>query len=155
MSREVEKDPASLVDATLDEHAGCMKLVGDLEGCLDRRHGEPEQWLSDLQATMSRLKAAMREHFEREEEGPLFRNLPVRHPHLADSLARLEAEHPVMLVELDQAMGRAAALEDPEEFELRELNACIQLIVARIRRHEAAENELVIQAHWDEIGVGD
>jgi hypothetical protein len=31
----------------------------------------------------------------------------------------------------------------------------LQLMVATIRRHEAEENEIVIQAHWDEVGVGD
>lgn len=132
-----------------------MKLVSELENCLDRRPTDPERWVADLRDRLSRLKGALGEHFEREESGPLFRDLPVRHPRLAEPLARLEAEHPVMVEELSEALRRAETLESPEEFELRELNACAQLLVARIRRHEAAENELVIQAHWDEIGVGD
>ena len=42
-----------------------------------------------------------------------------------------------------------------EIYQMRELNAQVQLLVATIRRHEAAENEIVIEAHWDEVGVGD
>jgi uncharacterized protein YqcC (DUF446 family) len=146
---------SSLVDETLLEHASCMELVSELERCLDRRPLDPERWLADVSERLTRLGVAMREHFVAEESGPLFRNLPLQHPRLADSLARLEAEHPVMLDRLDAVLERAAALRNPQDFELRELNARVQLLVARIRRHEAAENELVLEAHWDQIGEGD
>jgi hypothetical protein len=154
LSKDTE-DPASLVDETLEEHSGCMKLVVELEACLDRRPDDPVRWLAELTDQLSRLTGALGRHFETEESGPIFRSLPTRHPRLADPLAALEAEHSVMLAELGDVVSTAKALESPEIFEIRELNARVQLFVARIRRHEAAENELVVQAYWDEVGVGD
>jgi hypothetical protein len=156
MSDRVKEDAGSaLVDETLDEHSGCMKLVAEVEDCLDRRPDNPKAWVAELRGKLARLDGALRKHFQGEEAGPIFRSLPTRHPRLAEPLAALEAEHAVMLDELTAVLGRAEALESPEVFELRELNARVQLFVARIRRHEAAENELVIQAYWDEVGVGD
>jgi hemerythrin-like domain-containing protein len=153
-SKETQ-DPASLVDETLEEHSSCMKLVSELEACLDRRPDDPVRWVTELTDQLSGLTGALGRHFEREEAGPIFRTLPTRHPRLAQSLADLEAEHSVMLLELRDVVSTAEALESPELFEVRELNARVQLFVARIRRHEAAENELVVQAYWDEVGVGD
>ena len=146
---------ASLVEETRDEHAGCLKLLTELEACLDRPAGESERWLSELRAKLGELDTAMRRHFEGEEAGPVFRELPQRHPRLAAPLGKLEAEHREMLEQMESVQRKADALDVPTDYELRELNARVQLLVARIRRHEAAENELVIQAHWDEIGVGD
>ncbi len=85
----------------------------------------------------------------------MFRSLPTQHPRLARPLARLEAEHPVMLERMDDLLRKADAVENAEIFELRELNGSVQLLLAQIRRHEAAEDELVIRAHWEEVGVGD
>lgn len=150
-----DRPEEKLVDETLDEHSGCMKLVSEVEDCLDRRPSDPASWVSELREKLLRLNGALARHFEGEEAGPIFRSLPTRHPRLAQPLAALEAEHAVMLDELRGVLERAQSLERPEVFELRELNARVQLFVARVRRHEAAENELVIQAYWDEVGVGD
>ena len=156
MSHGEEKHPdPSLLDETLDEHAGCMQVVSELEKCLNPSPDDPRCWLADLDRRLADLETALRRHFEGEESGPLFRSLPLQHPRLAEPLARLEAEHTMMLDDLAVVQRRVETLEDPQDFELRELNARVLLVVARIRRHEAAENELVIEAYWSEIGVGD
>ena len=92
-----ETEPGSFVDETLDEHAGCMLRVTELEACLDRRPDDAGRWIADLKDKLSSLDTAMRQHFESEESGPIFRSLPARHPRLADGLLALEAEHKVML----------------------------------------------------------
>ena len=154
MSDRPETKP-SLVEQTLDEHRGCLQLISEVERCLDRPPDDRPRWLAELKDTLVRLAAAMRGHFAGEESGPMFRSLPLQHPRLAGPLARLEAEHPVMLERIDDLLRQADALGNVEIFELRELNGSAQLLLAQIRRHEAAEDELVIRAHWEEVGVGD
>jgi hemerythrin-like domain-containing protein len=154
MSDRPETTP-SLVEETLDEHRECLQLITEVEQCLDRPPDDRQRWLADLKATLARLATALRRHFEGEESGPIFRSLPLQHPRLARPLARLEAEHPVMLERMDDVLHKAEALENTEIFELRELNGRVQLLLAQIRRHEAAEDELVIRAHCEEVGVGD
>jgi len=146
---------ASIVKEIRDEHRACMQLLSEVEECLDSPPDDPAGWISDLKQKLTELTAALDEHFTGEEAGPVFRKLPIQHPRLAGPLKQLEEEHATMRSELKTVLDKADELSQPEVFELRELNARVQLFVARLRRHEAAENEIVIQAYWDEVGVGD
>lgn len=145
----------ALVDSTLEEHHGCMWVLAEVEAVLDQPPDRNGRWVEELLEALPRLDETLRKHFVQEQEGPLFRSLPVTHPRLAERLRKLEAEHARILGSLKTAMERARALREAEPFELRELNAQVQLLVATIQRHEAAENEIVIEAHWSEVGVGD
>jgi Hemerythrin HHE cation binding domain len=139
----------------LAEHDECMHLVVRVEACLDRRPDVCGPWLPDLRAALHQLARALEAHFEREERGPLFRVLPVARPRFAERLERLEAQHARISVSLAAAIARATELRDAQLHDLRELNAQVQLLVADIRRHEAAENEILFAANWDEVGIGD
>jgi len=153
--REEESAASKLAEQTLEEHGSCMKLVAEVERCLDRSPEDVQGWLADLRRALSSLKDAMHEHMKVEETGPIFRKLPERYPRLAAPLARLESEHPELERNIGEVLERAQALDNPELFDLRELNARVQLFVARLRRHEAAENEIVLEAYWDDFGGGD
>jgi iron-sulfur cluster repair protein YtfE (RIC family) len=154
--RREEKSPASeLAEQTLEEHGSCMKLVAEVESCLDSRPDDVRGWLADLRRALSSLKDAMQQHMKDEEAGPIFRRLPERYPRLAAPLERLESEHPELQRNIGEVLKCAQALDNPELFDLRELNARVQLFVARLRRHEAAENEIVLEAYWDDFGGGD
>jgi hypothetical protein len=150
-----ETAEGNLVDQTREEHRSCMQLVAEVEQVLDRRPDDPESWLTDLKDRLAHLREELKEHFEVESAGPMFRALPISHPRLALRLSQLESEHPLMLENLDDLLAKARALKQPEVFQLRELNGLTQWFAARIRRHEAAEYELVIEAHWDDVGTGD
>ena len=152
---ESEQAGFSLVDKTLDEHRGCMQLVAEVESSLDRKVEDARVWVDDLLGKLDHLETSLRQHFQGEEAGPIYRSLPDQHPRVAGKLAELEAEHPVMLEELQVILNKARELETPEAHELRELNGRTQLFIARIRRHEAAENELVLRTYWNDVGVGD
>ena len=53
-------------------------------------------------------------------------------------------------------MAYAEGLEDgAEPYRLHELNARVQLLIAKIQRHESEENEIVLDAHWSDLGMGD
>ena len=154
MTERRSKSP-SLVEVTLDEHRACMAVVAEVETILDRQPDRAGKWLATLREKLPELRRTLETHFAGEEGGPLFRQLPIQAPQLSGRLSRLEEEHAGILVSVDSLADRADALDDPEVYELRELNAQVQLLVATIRRHEAEENELVMQANWDEIGDGD
>lgn len=147
--------PTNLVDVTLEDHRQCMQVVEELENLLDRHPDRDGNWLAALRGTLPELRQTLLSHFEGEENGPLFQQLPLQSPQLSTRLARLEEEHAGILESVDTLTARADAMDGPEVYELRELNAQVQLLVATIRRHEAEENELVMQANWDEIGTGD
>lgn len=153
----VKRADQPMVDSTLEEHRACMDLVADVEACLDREADREGRWIGDLVEKLPQLAERMREHFRSEESGPMFASLPVQYPHLADRLAKLQSEHRTLLETIDRVIQRASALnlEHAERYEIRELHAEVQLMIATIRRHEAEENEAVLAAHWDEVGTGD
>ena len=140
---------------TLDEHRECMQYVVALEACLDQRPDDPDSWVGGLMKHLPGLAGAMREHFEAEEGGALFTDLPRRNPMVHARLETLKEEHPRLLREVERIIEITGRLDRPELYELREVNARIQLFIARLRRHEATENELIFEAYWDDYGTGD
>lgn len=140
---------------TLDEHRECMEYVVALEACLDQRPDDSERWIGGLLDHLPGLARTMREHFEAEEKGPLFTELPKRRPTVGARINALKEEHPRLLTEIDRIIEITGGMRQAELYELREINARIQLFVARLRRHEATENEIIFEAYWDDVGVGD
>ena len=139
----------------LAQHDVCLQVVARVEACLDRRPEASGPWLRDLREALSDLYRTLGSHFAEEERGPLYRVLPVARPRFAHRLERLRSEHERISASIASAIARAAALDDPQLYDLRALDAQVQLVVADIRRHEAAEDEVLFTANWDEIGVGD
>jgi hypothetical protein len=153
VSRITPEIQASL--AVLVEHDSCLTTVAELEALLDHSIGDAAVWLAKVRDVLPRMAGALREHFVSEEAGPLFRALPQEFPHLTDRLLRLRGEHTPLLEQVAGMEERAARLEDPEDYDLRELSGRLQLLVAVLRRHEAEEDEAILSAYWQEAGAGD
>jgi hemerythrin-like domain-containing protein len=141
--------------ATLVEHDSCLTTVAELEALLDHVVEDGAPWLARVREVLPRLADALRAHFASEEAGPLFRALPQEFPHLTDRLRRLRDEHTPLLEQVAAMEERAAGLEEPEAYDLRELSGRLQLMVAVLRRHEAEEDEVILSAYWQEAGAGD
>jgi len=146
-----ETDPRS----TIDTHRQCMRIVSEVETCLDRPPDRDGRWLGELREKLPALADVLRGHFIDEEREYLYTELPAQKPRFADRLAKLKSEHGSILEAVDEAISKAGRVEGGEVHELRELNACVQLVVATIRRHEAEENEIVLRAYWHDVGAGD
>lgn len=143
------------VEKTLDEHQGCLRVLAEVEDCLDRPPDLQGAWSARLVNRLRALDAALRPHFAGQEQG-LFRKLPIEYPRLASRFEKLEHEHARILESLQAAIQKTEQLSsDSEIYQLRELDARVQLLVAALRRHEAEENELVMEAHWTTVGICD
>ena len=155
MRNETAEKTRLSLQTTLDEHRGCMQVVAALEDLLARRPDPPDAWLADLIVLLGTLRTTLAEHFESEQDGALFQEVPVKKPDLADQVDRLGVEHTAMLETLDALAERCTAVREPETHHLRELNGHAQLLISTIRRHEAEENEIIMNAYWSETGGGD
>ena len=141
------------IDEAKRGHRECMEVLAEVERCVDRT--PDEAWVTDLMRCLPNLRESLQRHFTEEESGTLYDTMPMVFPHLSRRFEELRSEHPRLLENVDEILGKAEKLEAPETYELRELDAHVQLLLARIRRHEAQENELVFEAVWREVGVGD
>lgn len=153
--RKAVDESADLVAETVDEHRHCLQVVADLEACLEKAPDAEGAWLAAVLERLPVLATTLEAHFADEEAGPMFTRLPHRFPRFDARLKELKDEHVRMSAAVAEAIARAEAMRGSDPFDLRELKAQLQLLVARLRRHEAAEYEIVVEAHWDEVGVGD
>ena len=142
------------IEEKLDDHRACMRVVAEVERCLHEPPDREGRWSGRMLEALNKLRGTLAAHFKVESGEPLFRTIPTAHPRFAGRLSRLESEHEGMLEELDQVVRQAEGSQS-RIYEQRELNGRIQLLIAKIRRHEAEENEILIEAYWDEVGVGD
>ena len=139
----------------LGQHKSCLEALRDFEATLDRTPEPDGAWVRALAAKLPMLAEVLREHFEDEEQGPLFRSLPEEFPQLSGRLARLQREHVQILEQIASLTRATSRLVEAEVYDLRELAAKLQLLAARVRRHEAEEDEALLSAYWDEAGCGD
>jgi uncharacterized protein (DUF1786 family) len=150
-----ERRTTADLDSTLDEHRECMRVVSEVEDCLDEHPDREGRWMARLLPRLEMLTGMLEAHFCQEEQSALYREVPERFPRYADTLRRLAAEHAEILDRAKSLVRQAGGLDHSHIHALREFNAGVQLVIARIRRHEAEENEVVLGAHWQEYGAGD
>ena len=112
-------------------------------------------WLSTVRSRLETLRETLVEHFHEEETGPFGPQLPPGSPHLSGRVADLLSQHPVILRSIDAALATAGRLSPDDLGAHDELKGSVHLLIATLRRHEAAENELVLDAVWDDYGGGD
>ena len=121
---------------------------------MGRAGDDPEAWLADARRTLTILLEEFPGHFGR-EEGGLYQTVPAENPRFARRLGELEREHPELLEMLRGAADCAASCTEPNPDGLRDLAERCRGFIASLRRHEGAENEIIAQATWEDLGVGD
>ena len=87
--QQVEEGSKGLVEETIREHDQCMWVVAEVEACLEQHPDKEGLWVAELLEKLSRLDVALRQHFQVEEKGPLYRQLPIKHPRLASRASAL------------------------------------------------------------------
>ncbi len=142
------------VDQTLAEHQGCLQVLVEVEDSLARRQ-EDGGWSATILDRLSVLNVTLRRHFQGEEKG-LFRRLEIDYPELSSQVKKLEEEHAAILVLLQATIEQAAGLgSNPGDRLSHELATQVERLVAKERRYEAEENELIMAAHWNTLGTMD
>lgn len=107
--------------------------------------------LQSLSEMLSSLVALCSAHFRREEDAGLHLELREASPRLASRLEKLLADHTRLLEQLrelaaDCSDASRARAESPPVNE-RALD-----VVSALRAHERAENEVMMDAYWDDLG---
>ncbi len=143
------------LDAPNCERSDCLKIVSDVEACLDQSPVEDGPWLAHLLGKLPSLGGSLAAHFKVEQEGPLYQELPLILPRFAERVDKLASDHRQILEETHSVTERARTMHGAPVGQLHRLKHRLQFLVATIRRHEIEENDVLISAHWSDIGVGD
>lgn len=125
----------------------CLESIDAL---VDQPADEDAAWLVTLRKRLDELSDALERHYAAEEEGDLYGLVPRQHPRFRQALVRLLAEHDGIrsaLGELSQATHAAAA----KPWLGARVRLQAKLLVARIRRHEAREDEILLEAALEDL----
>jgi hypothetical protein len=109
--------------------------------------------LRELLTRLAELRSALVGHFLSEEaaEG-LYDMIRSMAPRLLGRMAQLEKEHPTFLADIDAlAAGARACLAGP----VAEVLGEAQALSRRLRNHEAAEDEVMLDTLYNDLGQGD
>ena len=153
MSQDGAHGPS--LEGTLDEHRDLVQIVAEVEACLDRPPDREGHWIDALVEKLPTLVDSLRCHFVAEQQGALYCEVPLKFPRFAERLEQLAQEHGKILEAADDVIARSKTVGRAHIYEQRELNARVQMLISTIRRHEAEETEIILSAHWDEMGTGD
>jgi hemerythrin-like domain-containing protein len=135
----------------LEEHRRLVGRIQEIESWLERTDRSSD-WARSLSAMLLAVVELLREHFGGEAESSVFVALSEEHPRFSAKIAQLVGEHPRILHLFGAAADRAASLEAAAARDYEALAAQAQAAIAMLRRHEAEENEMIMNAYWDDLG---
>lgn len=145
----------SSCDELLKDHREVRRLVTALDAEACTPTAASSAWVSAIRELLTSLRETLLPHFALEEEGALYREVPIEFPRLAERCRGLANEHQAITGRLGSLLAQATALAEGGEGDAGELSAEIRLLAATIRSHEAQENEIMMTAYWDDLGSGD
>ena len=136
-----DSSPPSLIDRILREHGEMVRYIHELEVWLDVDPSDLDTWASTLHERMDKVTTRLRSHFTREENGALHQEIPATMPRFAETLTRLLDEHRILDEDMAYILEAAAGGMDRDK--AYKLARRARLFIARLRRHESEENEIL------------
>ncbi len=134
----------------LSEHEDLRALLRALEQQVQQSAGS-DAWLEKLRGTLSRLVDLCSEHFELEERAGLHVELREQSPRLASRLEKLLSDHSRILEALRRLVTDLPT-ESTASGGVDTLKERILGMVAAVHEHERAENEIMMDAYWEDLG---
>ena len=112
---------------------------------------DSDGWLGNLREELCGLVDLCSVHFGLEEETGLHVELRERSPHLASRLERLVSDHGRILGALQKLV---TDLPEPSTAlnQAHPLKAAVLEALQTLREHERAENAIMMEAYWDDLG---
>jgi hypothetical protein len=113
---------------------------------------------ADVVRVFQQIRGELARHFEEEEGGGCLEEAVSRCPRLSGQARQIEAEHPVLLRDLDALIVQAHASDQSAEAH-GAVEHAFNALCERLHAHEAAENDLLRKAfganvNGDEQGAG-
>lgn len=134
----------------LSDHKDLRALLEALERHVALSAGS-EAWIGGLRETLSSLVDLCSEHFQLEERIGLHVQLREQSPRLAFRLEKLLAEHSRILDAL-RTLVTDLPTETPAAREADALKERVRGVLEAVQEHERSENEVMMDAYWDDLG---
>lgn len=135
-------EPRSLI-WVLDEHLDFAHDLCAVEALiLSRGHVDTPTTRDDLAAWLTSVIPRLEAHANHEERSGLYVDIPRQHPIFGPTIVRLRAEHRVI------AEGFRDVLAHAHTENLQTLLARLAALIRIVRRHEADEDDILLEAYF-------
>ena len=141
--------------AILDEHRHVMEVVARVDECLWNSAPRDKAWGTELARRVGSVVEQLKLHFSGNAERSMFEELAHTAPHLIGKLRNLGAEHDQILTDFRRVAEMALEVDVTDSEAATRLAALARKAIAKLRRHEAEENEIVLDAVLEDLGGGD
>ncbi len=110
----------------------------------------------DLAELFAQLRDQLATHFSLEEALGYLEDVIVTSPRYCERAFHLRAEHETLYLQIAELADEAyRVVRSGNSVELPMLLHAFREFCAKLKRHELAEDELILDALYDELGVGD
>lgn len=134
----------------LSDHENLRAVLQTLEQHVQQPSGS-DAWLENLRETLSRLVDLCSEHFRLEEQAGLHVQLREQSPRLAFRLEKLLSDH-FRILETLRRLVTDLPTESIAPGEASPLKERVLDVLGAVDRHERAENEVMMDAYWQDLG---
>ncbi len=112
------------------------------------------QWRDDVAAVVGDLRVALEDHAaETEAPGGLFDDVTRLAPRLTHQVGQLRSEHPELLARA--ATLQAAVTQDSSDEVVATARSQGIALLGQLVRHRHAGSDLLYEAYWVDVAVGD
>ncbi len=133
-------------------HLEIVKHLRDLEAHLARMSGpsHPGEVRNHIAGRLSQLQSELAEHFAEEERGGFVPHAAALAPRLTLRARRVLSQHDLLRVELSKVVSTLAR----GTADWGQVREGFEAFTALLLEHEERENELINEAHLDDLGGG-
>ncbi len=130
------------VEHLQEEHRRLDRVVREVQATL--AESIPSQrGTQEIVQRLSSLRDELDRHYTEEEQGGCLEEAECRCPSVAPEVQRVEGEHDALRQEMDRLVTMARTLQGLAP-DLVELAQQFDLFAARLKKHEAAENRIIV-----------
>lgn len=136
------------------EHECIKRDMGDIKMAIMEEVSPRNfpDWRLEFIWRLRDFKNHLLKHFELEEEGGFMAEILSESPEAINQVKKLEAEHGQIVSELDGIIADLKKIHEKEIPKLEDIRSRVTQLMATIRNHEAAENELIQTVYYQEYG---
>ena len=114
-----------------------------------------QNWKLGLLWQLRDFQNQLQKHFDLEESGGFTADMTRVAPHLVSKIEDLEEDHLKIISDLIHILDVLKSISRADSAKIDRVKCRVEGLLSFIRKHETAENAIIQEAYFQDMGVGD
>lgn len=146
----------SMNELVENDHKALLKALNELETAFDEPDtGHFNEWKLERLWQLRDFLNQLQKHFDLEESGGFNERMSQTAPHLVARIEHLEEDHLKITSDLIHIIDVVKSVHKADSPKMDRIRLRVGELVTFIRDHEAAETDIIQEAFYQEMGLGD